>query len=110
LESVKTHELALDQRLQLLDVKSFTDEIGQNVNQLDIRAKKKMLRLLVKEVVVGDDIIEIKHSIPLKEGINDQNDKNYQLCKRSDRPAVVEPVSALCIRRMDAQEVCRHSL
>jgi site-specific DNA recombinase len=98
LESLKTHELALDQRLQLLDVKSFTDQIGQHVNGLDIKAKKQILRLLVKEVVVGDDMIEIKHSIPLKEGINDQNDKSYQLCKRSDLTVTGEPVLALLLR------------
>jgi site-specific DNA recombinase len=84
LEYLKTHELALDQRLQLLDVQSFTSQLGQNVNQLDITEKKKILRLLVKEVVVGDDIIDIRHSIPLKEAKNEQNDKSYQLCTRSD--------------------------
>jgi site-specific DNA recombinase len=82
LESLKSHELALDQRLQLLDAQSFTDQLGHHVDQLDIREKKKILRLLVKEVVVGDNIIEIKHSIPLKEAVNEGNDKSYQLCKR----------------------------
>lgn len=84
LENLKNHELALDQRLQYLDVQSFTDQLGVNVNQLDIKEKKKILRLLVKEVVVGDDSIDIRHSIPLKEVKNEQNEKNYQLCTRSD--------------------------
>jgi site-specific DNA recombinase len=83
LENLKMHELALDQRLQLLDVQSFTSQLGQNVNQLDIKEKKKILRLLVREVIVGDNIIDIRHSIPLKEGKNEQNDKSYQLCTRS---------------------------
>ena len=86
LENLKTHELALDQRLQLLDVQSFTSQLGQNIHHLDIKEKKKILRLLVKEIVVGDDIIDIRHSIPLKETKNEQNDKSYQLCKRSDKP------------------------
>jgi site-specific DNA recombinase len=90
LENIKNHELALDQRLQLLDVKSFTSQLEINVNQMDIKEKKKILRLLVKEVIVGDDIIDIRHSIPLKEGENEQNDKSYQLCKRSDEPTVVK--------------------
>lgn len=84
LENLKNHELALDQRLQYLDAQSFTDQLGVNVNQLDIKEKKKILRLLVKEVVVGDGIIDIRHSIPLKEAKNEQNEKNYQLCTRSD--------------------------
>ena len=80
LETLKTHELALDQRLQLLDVQSFTKQLDRNMHDLDIKEKKKILRLLVKEVIVGDDIIDIKHSIPLREGKNEQNDKSYQLC------------------------------
>ena len=83
LEKLRAHELALDQRLQLLDVESFTSQVDENVNQLDIKEKKKILRLLVKEIVVGDDIIDIKHSIPLKEAKNGNNDDSYQLCTRS---------------------------
>ena len=89
LKNLKTHEPALDQRLQLLDVQSFTSQLGQNVNHLDIKEKKKILRLLVKEIVVGDDIIDIRHSIPLKETKNEQNDKSYQLCKRSAKPDTI---------------------
>jgi site-specific DNA recombinase len=84
LENLKNHELALDQRLQYLDAQSFTNQLGANVNQLDIKEKKKILRLLVKEVVVGDNSIDIRHSIPLKENKNEQNEKNYQLCTRSN--------------------------
>jgi site-specific DNA recombinase len=77
----------LDQRLQYLDAGSFKNQLGVNVNQLDIKEKKKILRLLVKEVVVGDDSIDIRHSIPLKENKNEQNKKNYQLCTRSVKSA-----------------------
>lgn len=90
LENLKNHELALDQRLQYLDVESFKNQLGVNVNQLDIKEKKKILRLLVKEVVVGDNTIDIRHSIPLKENKNEQNKKNYQLCKRSTKPAFIK--------------------
>jgi len=83
LENLKNHELALDQRLQYLDAESFKNQLGVNVSQLDIKEKKKILRLLVKEVVVGNDSIDIRHSIPLKENKNEQNKKNYQLCTRS---------------------------
>lgn len=89
LENLKTHELALDQRLQLLDKESFISQIDQKVDHLDIKEKKKILRLLVKEIVVGDDIIEIKHSIPLKEEAeNENNGKSYQLCTRRAKSCV----------------------
>lgn len=89
LENLKEHELAMYQRLQLLDVQSFTSQIDQNVHQLGIEEKRKILRLLVKEVVVGDDIIDIRHSIPLKETKNEQNDKSYQLCTRTTKPITI---------------------
>ena len=97
LENLKNHELALDQRLQLLDVESFANQLGMNEKQLDIKEKKKILRLLVKEVIVGDDFINIRHSIPLKEGKNVENDKSYQLCTRSNQSVACQPVSASCL-------------
>ena len=98
LENLKNHELALDQRLQYLDAQSFTSQLGVNVNQLDIKEKKKILRLLVKEVVVGDDIVDIRHSIPLKEAKNEQNEKNYQLCTKSYKSVTGQYLSACGIR------------
>jgi len=97
LENLKSHETALDQRLQLLDVQSFTSQLGQNMKQLDIKEKKKILRLVVKEVIVGDDIIEVRHSIPIKEGINDQNDKSYQLCTRASQPVAKQSLPACSV-------------
>ena len=83
LENLKTHELALDHGLKL-DVHSFTNRLEQNVNLLDIKEKKKVLRLLVKEIIIGDDIIDIKHSIPVKKTQNEQNIESYQLCTWSN--------------------------
>jgi site-specific DNA recombinase len=88
LENLKTNELALDHRLQLLDVHSFTNQLEQNVNLLDIKDKKKVLKLLVKEIIIGDDIIDIKHSIPVKKTQNEQNIESYQLCTWSNTPAL----------------------
>ena len=89
LENLQSLELSLDPRLQFLDVQSFTNQLGQNLNQLDIKEKKKVLRLLVKEVIVGDDIIDIRHSIPLKEGKNEQNHKSLQVCTRGLNPTLL---------------------
>jgi len=36
--------------------------------------------LLVKEILVGNESIEIKHSIPLKETENERQKKSYELC------------------------------
>jgi len=80
IENLQAHELVVDNRLQLLDVRSFTNQLNQNINQLEIKDKRKILKLLVKEILVGEDSIEIKHSIPLKETENACNEKSWQLC------------------------------
>jgi len=83
LENLDTYELSLDNRLNLLDVRSFTDQLHKNIDQLNIIDKRKVLKLLVKEILVGEDNIIIKHSIPLKEQENvGQEKKSYHLCTR----------------------------
>ena len=83
LANLEAHELALDKRLQLLDVVSFTKNLHQNINHLDIKDKRKIVKLLIKEILVGEDSIEIKHSIPVKESENTDQGKCYLLCTRS---------------------------
>jgi len=43
---------------------SFLENLRSNVRTLDIRDRQRITRLLVKEVVVGDNTITIRHSIP----------------------------------------------
>ena len=83
LDNLNTYELSLDNRLNLLDVRSFTDQLHKNINQLNIIDKRKILKLLVKEILVGEDNIIIKHSIPLKGSENSEQEKSYQVCTRS---------------------------
>ena len=46
-------------------VANFLDRLRSSVDALDIIERQRVLRLLVKEVLVGDDKIVIRHSIPL---------------------------------------------
>jgi site-specific DNA recombinase len=80
LENLKAYELNLDNRLQLLDLQSFSKQLHKNVDQLNINDKRKVLKLLVKEIHVGNDCIDIKYSIPLKLAENDRQEKSLQLC------------------------------
>ena len=80
LENLHAHQLALNNKLQLPDMHSFTNQLHQNIHQLNINDKRKILKLLVKEIFVGEDAIEIKHSIPLKETENSSHQKSWQLC------------------------------
>jgi len=43
---------------------TFLESLRVNVQTLDVRDRQRITRLLVKEVVVGDDSITIRHSIP----------------------------------------------
>jgi site-specific DNA recombinase len=88
LSNLAANELVLDNRLQLLDVVSFTEKLYQNTTQLDIEDKRKIIKLLIKEILVGEDSIEIKHSIPVKEAENTDQEKSYLLCTRSDYPTL----------------------
>ena len=88
LSNIAANELALDNRLQLLDVKSFTERMHQNITQLDIIDKRKIVKLLVKEILVGEDSIEIRHSIPIAKTGNAGKEKCYQVCTRSAKSFV----------------------
>ncbi len=80
LENLQAYQLSLDNRLQLLNVNSFAEQLQKNSTLLDVKEKRKIIKLLVKEIVVGTDSIHIKHSIPLKEIENADKTKSYQLC------------------------------
>ena len=43
---------------------TFLEKLRANAKTLDVRERQRITRLLVKEVVVGDDRITIRHSIP----------------------------------------------
>ena len=77
----------------------FLERLRTNAQTLDIGQRQRIMRLLVKEVIVGKDLITIKHSIPgqaAPTGGNPQSskspiqhnttqiDKSYPLCKGRD--------------------------
>jgi site-specific DNA recombinase len=83
--------------LQLAEtLTAFLERLRANADTLDIGQRQRIMRLLVKEVIVGKDLITIKHSIPgqaAPTGGNPQSskpptqhnttqiDKSYTLCK-----------------------------
>ncbi len=51
--------------LQLAEtLTAFLERLHANAETLDIDQRQRIMRLLVKEVIVGKDLITIKHSIP----------------------------------------------
>jgi site-specific DNA recombinase len=47
---------------------SFRARLGANAQQLTIEQRQHVVRLLVREVLVGEDQITIRHSIPTPQG------------------------------------------
>jgi len=69
---------------------AFLARLRSAAETLSVIERQKIVRLLVKDVLVGEDIITIRHSVPIPSGLlqnggsDDPNGQNYLLCKRRD--------------------------
>ena len=72
---------------------AFLARLRSAAETLSVIERQKIVRLLVKDVLVGEDTITIRHSIPIPSGSpqsggsDEPNGQNYLLCKRSDLAA-----------------------
>jgi site-specific DNA recombinase len=70
---------------------AFLARLRSAAETLSVIDRQKIVRLLVKDVLVGEDTITIRHSIPIPSGSpqnggsDDPNGQNYLLCKRRER-------------------------
>src|SRR6266446_2180079 len=75
---------------------AFLARLRSAAETLSVIERQKIVRLLVKDVLVGEDTITIRHSIPIpsgspqNRGSDDPNGQNYLLCKRSALTRVIE--------------------
>jgi site-specific DNA recombinase len=84
---------------------AFLERLRSKAQTLDIGQRQRIMKLLVKEVIVGKDLITIKHSIPgyskptanklIPSNSSDdsktaQSDKSYALCKWSDITVAIQ--------------------
>jgi site-specific DNA recombinase len=89
---------------------AFLARLRTNAQVLDVRDRQRITRLLVKEIVVADDSITIRHSIPTavrsagdnngspnptQSSHGDQSDKSYLLCPWRDLAITGESLPAL---------------
>jgi site-specific DNA recombinase len=67
---------------------AFLARLRSAAETLSVIERQKIVRLLVKDVLVGEDAITIRHSIPIPSGppqnggSEEQKSRNYLLCKR----------------------------
>ncbi len=113
---LKKREQVLNSQLQSLEatfeqshllelsvkVEDFLKRLRHSARSLSVLARKKVIRLMIKEVLVGLDKITIKHSIPItgrgrsrgqggSAGLGSSGSKekkSYQLCKWSNHCAL----------------------
>ena len=92
-------------------VTNFLARLRSSAETLDVSERQRVLRLLVKDILVGDDKIVIRHSIPLPtnpsggdsqkadSGPSPTQSESYLLRSGRNLTPVGEPLSALwCVR------------
>ena len=93
---------------------AFLARLRSAAETLSVLERQKIVRLLVKEVLVGEDMITIRHSIPIPSGApqhggsESADGQNYLLCKGRDFAVTRQRVPTLQFRSLGgrlAQEV-----
>src|SRR5215469_6670922 len=80
---------------------AFLARVRSAAETLSVIERQKIVRLLVKDVLVGEDTITIRHSIPIpsgsspNEGSGDSVGANYLLCKGRGHPTLRRPAVAI---------------
>lgn len=107
---LKKREAALRTELQTLEasvvdrerclrvvgnLKEFLSRLHQSAHTLHVKDRQRVLRLVVKEILVGPDTLTIKHSIPASNPSGPSGEPSYVLRKWSLVAIVVEH----CARR-----------
>jgi len=85
---------------------AFLTRLRSAAESLSVIERQKIVRLLVKEILVGEDTITIRHSIPIPSappqtgGSEALNGQNYLLCKGRDFTAPRKRVLTLRFRSL----------
>jgi len=96
LQSIRDQTICESQRLALegtvADFRSYLLEAGAS---LTIEQRQKVLRLLVREITVGENLLTINHSIPISQN-KMTLPTSYELCTRRPIAVVGERLSECC--------------
>ena len=63
-------------------MEQFLKQLRNSAQTLDVLTKQQIVRLLLREIVVGTDTITLHHSIPLFRNAEGQKLPSYRLCTR----------------------------
>src|SRR5437667_158794 len=85
-------------------ITAFLSRLRSAAEMLSVTERQRIVRLVVKDILVGEDTITIRHSIPIptgppqNAGSQPPSNQNYLLCKRSDFANPRQSQPALCTR------------
>lgn len=110
---LRKRETGINSELQSLEVQAMNQEKYQRIYQnmevflnrlhesaenLDIIARRKILQLVVKEILVGSDNLTIRHSIPTSGRSGEHSEQSYLLCKGSSKSSLGQCLPSLHLR------------
>jgi len=83
LECITLQSMEQDRLLEMnTSIEKFTEELKNSAQKLDVEQKQRIVRLLIRQVVVGAETVTIHHSIPLRSAASGQKAPSYTLCTR----------------------------
>jgi site-specific DNA recombinase len=103
LQAIESRTVDEETHLKLVSgIDDFLSRIRQSAESLNVLDRQKILRLVVKEILVGQDTVTIKHSIPATSPFlrakvvspGHTNVPSYLLCGRSHLPVAGEHLSS----------------
>jgi site-specific DNA recombinase len=65
----------------------FLAKLKESAQSLDVLDRQKIIRLIIKQIVVGEDTLKIEHCLPIPNAPDDGSGRNYLLCTRRHQPA-----------------------
>ena len=84
LQSVTLQAIENSRLIELkTSMEAFLKTLAQSSATLDIAERQKVIRLVVKQIIVGADTITVQHSIPAPGGPGELSSPGYALCTRS---------------------------
>jgi site-specific DNA recombinase len=74
LQTVEANVVDRERCLRLVgNLKGFLSSLHQSAQTLDVKDRQRVLRLVVKEILVGPDTMTVKHSIPVSSRSGDSS-------------------------------------
>ena len=86
-------------------MESFLGRLNENAKKMDAVEKQKVVRTVVKQITVGNDVVTIHHSIPLGTACARDTPSSYPLCTRSHHRSLRRPLFG----RFPALQAVHHS-